>query len=112
MSTYIDLHIQNGDLVFDDDNNECYITDRAVIAQDIMHAILENGLAHLLIAERSPSGIADIKTQISLLVEDDVRIMPGTVRIERQNDEYWLLADTIEFGPISSVFNITGGSNG
>jgi len=103
MSLYRDLHIANGDLVLNAGNNPAYLTDRAVIAQDVVHAILETGLAHLLIADRGTGVTADTQTRIKLLVEDDTRVMPGTVRVEQvQNGTWWVFADTIDFGPISS----------
>ncbi len=105
---YTDIQILNGEFVLDAGLNPELLTDRDVIAQDVVHAIIETGLAHQLIGQRSPSNIADVKTQIKLLVEDDVRIMPGTVRVEQSETEtYWVFADTIEFGSIESKL-ITG----
>lgn len=102
---YIDLHISNGDVVLDAGLNPTYLTDRAVIAQDIVHAILETGLAHLLVSDRGTGVTADTQTRLKILVEDDVRIMPGTVRIEQigTSGQWWVFADTIDFGPISSL---------
>ncbi|MFK3862624.1 DUF2590 family protein [Pseudoalteromonas rhizosphaerae] len=109
MSIYRDLHIKNGDVVLDAGNNPTYLTDRDVIAQDIVHAILDTGLANLLVSDRGTGVTQDTKTKIKLLVEDDVRIMPGTVKVE-QNEinkgQWWVFAQTIEFGEISSL--ITG----
>jgi phosphosulfolactate synthase (CoM biosynthesis protein A) len=108
MTTYIDLHIQHGDIVLDAGLNPTYLTDRAVIAQDIVHAILETGLANLLVSDRGTGVTADTQTKIKLLVEDDVRIMPGTVQVQQirssQGDagNWWVFADTIDFGPIES----------
>jgi len=103
MSLYRDLHISNGDVVLDAGLNPAYLTDRAAIAQDIVHAILDTGLAHLLVSDRGTGVTADTQIKIKLLVEDDVRIMPGTVRIEEvTSGQWWVFADTIEFGPISS----------
>ncbi|WP_372942741.1 DUF2590 family protein [Shewanella sp.] len=103
MATYIDLHIKSGDIVLDAGLNPTYLTDRAVIAQDIVHAILETGLANLLVSDRGTGVTADTKTQIKLLVEDDVRIMPGTVQVEQVTaGNWWVFADTIDFGPIES----------
>ena len=98
-------------MVLDAGNNPTYLTDREVIAQDIVHAILETGLAHLLIGQRNQGELADVKTRIKLLVEDDVRIMPGTVQISEPSlGEWWVSADTINFGSISSRL-ITGVNN-
>lgn len=106
MSIYRDLHIINGDLVLDAGNNPTYLTDRAVIAQDIAHAILDTGLAHLLISDRGTGVTADTQIKIKLLVEDDTRILPGTVRVEQpSNGQWWVYADTIEFGQFS--FNLS-----
>ena len=70
---YQDMLIENGDVVLDAGRNPVLIQDRAVIAQDIKHAIIESNLAVELIAERSPSKKADIRTKLELLVEEDVR---------------------------------------
>ncbi|MPX98219.1 DUF2590 family protein, partial [Salinivibrio sp. VYel6] len=42
---YQDILIENGDVVLDDGRNPVMIQDRAVIAQDIKHAIIESGYA-------------------------------------------------------------------
>lgn len=108
MSLFIDLHINNGDVVLDAGLTPTYLTDRAVIAQDIVHAILDTGLAHLLVSDRGTGVTADTQIKIKLLVEDDVRIMPGTVRVEQESSgQWWVYADTINFGAVSS--QITSG---
>ena len=109
MSIYRDLHIKNGDVVLDAGHNPTYLTDRDVIAQDIVHAILDTGLANLLVSDRGTGVTQDTQTKIKLLVEDDVRIMPGTVQVtenEINKGQWWVFAQTIEFGEISSL--ITG----
>lgn len=52
---YQDILIENGDVVLDAGRNPVLIHDRAVIAQDIKHAIIESNVAIHLIAERSPA---------------------------------------------------------
>ena len=106
MSIYRDLQIKNGDVVLDAGNNPTYLTDRDVIAQDIVHAILDTGLANLLVSDRETGATSDTQTQIQLLVEDDLRIMPDTVRVEQNNinkGQWWVYAKTIEFDAISSL---------
>ncbi|MGF1717819.1 DUF2590 family protein [Photobacterium chitinilyticum] len=99
---YQDVLIENGDLVLDAGRNPILIQDRAVIAQDIKHAILESNLAVDLIAERSPSLKADIRTKLELLVEEDKRLVPGTVRLEEpQEGVIYVFAATIDFGDLS-----------
>ncbi|MEK1977979.1 DUF2590 family protein [Vibrio parahaemolyticus] len=96
---YQDILIENGDVVLDAGRNPILIQDRAVIAQDIKHAIIESNLAVDLIAERSPSKKADIRTKLELLVEEDVRLVPGTVRLEEPTEGMiYVFATTIDFG--------------
>ncbi|HHF3268311.1 TPA: DUF2590 family protein [Vibrio diabolicus] len=93
--------IENGDVVLDAGRNPILIQDRAVIAQDIKHAIIESNLAVDLIAERSPSKKADIRTRLELLVEEDVRLVPGTVRLdEPTGGTIYVFADTMDFGEL------------
>ncbi|EJG1637674.1 DUF2590 family protein [Vibrio alginolyticus] len=98
---YQDILIENGDVVLDAGRNPILIQDRAVIAQDIKHAIIESNLAVDLIAERSPSKKADIRTRLELLVEEDVRLVPGTVRLdEPTKGTIYVFADTMDFGEL------------
>ncbi|MEJ3599308.1 DUF2590 family protein [Vibrio vulnificus] len=99
---YQDILIENGDVVLDAGRNPILIQDRAVIAQDIKHAIIESNLAVDLIAERSPSKKADIRTKLELLVEEDTRLVPGTVRLaEPKQGTIYIFARTIDFGDLN-----------
>ncbi|EJS2607771.1 TPA: DUF2590 family protein [Vibrio parahaemolyticus] len=98
---YQDILIENGDVVLDAGRNPILIQDRAVIAQDIKHAIIESNLAVDLIAERSPSKKADIRTKLELLVEEDIRLVPGTVRLDEPTEgTIYVFADTMDFGEL------------
>ncbi|MFW9731244.1 DUF2590 family protein [Vibrio parahaemolyticus] len=98
---YQDILIENGDVVLDAGRNPILIQDRAVLAQDIKHAIIESNLAVDLIAERSPSKKADIRTKLELLVEEDVRLVPGTVRLDEPTEgTIYVFADTMDFGEL------------
>lgn len=98
---YQDILIENGDVVLDAGRNPILIQDRAVIAQDIKHAIIESNLAVDLIAERSPSKKADIRTKLELLVEEDVRLVPGTVRLDEPTEgTIYVFADSMDFGEL------------
>ncbi|EKA3120417.1 DUF2590 family protein [Vibrio parahaemolyticus] len=98
---YQDILIENGDVVLDAGRNPILIQDRAVIAQDIKHAIIESNFAVDLIAERSPSKKADIRTKLELLVEEDVRLVPGTVRLDEPTEgTIYVFADTMDFGEL------------
>ena len=99
---YIDLLIENGDFSLNAGNEPELCNNRKSIGQDIIHAIIESGLATQLIAERSPTLRADIFTQLELLIENDERIVPGTVEISEESQKrLWVTASTYDFGTLS-----------
>lgn len=98
---YIDLLIQGGDFVLNTGNEPELCNNRKSIGQDIIHSIIESGLATELIAERSPTMRADIFTRMELLIEYDERIVPGTVEISEESQKrLWVTASTYDFGGI------------
>ena len=104
---YIDLLIENGDFSLNAGNEPELCNNRKSIGQDIIHAIIESGLATQLIAERSPTLRADIFTQLELLVENDERIVPGTVEISEESQKrLWVTASTYDFGGISAQVDL------
>lgn len=104
MSLYIDLLITGNDLTLDPSNQPLLVDDRASIAQDIGHMIRESGLLVTLVAERDRFRQADCIQQLELLVEADVRLVPGTVRIlEEEKGKYLVTAKTVEFGSVEVV---------
>ncbi|MFY1028130.1 DUF2590 family protein [Actinobacillus seminis] len=101
---YLDLWIAGEDIVLDSGNQPVICNNRISIAQDIKHAILESGLATLLIAERSRILRRDIILQMMLLAEEDERLIPGTVVIiEESLNRLLLTADTYEFGKLEQA---------
>lgn len=101
MSEYLDLLITENDLVLDPGRQPEPVTDRACIAQDIGHMIRDSGLMVALVAERSPLIQRDYRQQLELLVETDVRLVPGTARVKSQgNGKYLVSAKTLEFGDV------------
>ena len=101
MSEYIDLLITENDLALDLSRQPLPVEDRACIAQDIGHMIRESGLLVTLVAERDRFRRADCIQQLELLVEADVRLVPGTVRIlEEEKGKYLVTAKTVEFGSV------------
>ncbi|EEO2527659.1 DUF2590 family protein [Salmonella enterica subsp. enterica serovar Agona] len=99
---YVDLLIQGNDFVLNTGNEPELCNNRKSIGQDIIHSIIESGLATELIAERSPTMRADIFTRMELLIEDDERIVPGKVEIgEESRTRLWITASTYDFGGIS-----------
>ncbi|EKM1607402.1 DUF2590 family protein [Escherichia coli] len=104
---YIDLLIQGGDFVLNTGNEPELCNNRKSIGQDIIHSIIESGLATELIAERSPTMRADIFTRMELLIEDDERIVPGTVEISEESRKWlWVTASTYDFGGISAQVDL------
>ncbi|HIE4715895.1 TPA: DUF2590 family protein [Klebsiella pneumoniae] len=99
---YIDLLITNDDFVLNTGNEPVLCNNRKSIGQDVIHSIIESGLATELIAERSPTLRGDIFTRMELLIEDDERLIPGTVSITEETlSRLWVTADTYDFGPLS-----------
>ncbi|SYO39285.1 DUF2590 family protein [Klebsiella pneumoniae] len=99
---YIDLLITNDDFVLNTGNEPVLCNNRQSIGQDVIHSIIESGLATELIAERSPTLRGDIFTRMELLIEDDERLIPGTVSIAEETlSRLWVMADTYDFGPLS-----------
>lgn len=99
---YIDLLIEGRSFVLNSGSEPVLCNNKKSIGQDIVHSILESGLATELIAERSPTLRGDILTRLELLIEDDTRIEPGTVVIaEESAKRLWVTAGTWDFGSIS-----------
>ncbi|MDD5598784.1 MAG: DUF2590 family protein [Victivallaceae bacterium] len=110
MATYKDVRIKDDDLNLDGDGQAAIIYDIDVIAQDLIHAIRESGYLVEMVAERSPERRELLLQKIILLVEDDERIIPGTVEITASPDNFigsagkWTLAaKTYEFGGTGSI---------
>lgn len=104
---YIDLLIENGNFVLNTGKEPELCNNRKSIGQDIIHSILESGLATQLIGERSPTLRADIFTQLELLIEEDERIVPGTVAVSEENQKrLWVTASTYDFGGISAQVDL------
>lgn len=100
---YIDLLIENGNFVLNTGKEPVLCNNRKSIGQDIIHSILESGLATQLVGERSPTLRADIFTQLELLIEEDERIVPGTVDVSEESQKrLWVTASTYDFGGISA----------
>ena len=101
MSEYIDLLIQNNDLVLDLSRQPLLIDDRASIAQDIAHMIRDSGLLVTLVAERDRLKQRDCIQQMELLVEADERLVPGTAQIiQGEPGHYLVTATTVKFGKL------------
>lgn len=93
----IDLSIVEQDLVLDSFAVPSQLTNSDVIAQDIKHRIIESGKLVELIALRNNNIVAKILTEIELIVEQDQRLKPGTIKVVKQlTGEISVTAQTIE----------------
>ncbi len=99
--SYIDLLITDNDLALDLSRQPVPVEDRACIAQDIGHMIRESGLLVTLVAERNRLKQRDCIQQLELLVEDDVRLVPGSASIRTlEPGQYLVTAKTLQFGDV------------
>ena len=101
MAIYTDLQFENDDLVLDSLGEPILIEDAACITQDIKHLIRDSGLMVQMIGQRNSAVVNDLVLQLTLMIEEDERLIPGTVAIEQTETElFFISADTYEFGPI------------
>lgn len=106
MHRYRDILITNDDITLDVGGQPLMVTGRASIAQDIVHMIRESGLLVQLIGNRDVVTRQTSIVKISLLVDTDYRIVPGTTVIEESKlGEYWLTAETVAYGPLNIRLN-------
>ncbi|HCM1918316.1 TPA: DUF2590 family protein [Salmonella enterica subsp. salamae serovar 28:r:e,n,z15] len=98
-SLYTDLFITDGDLTLNAAREPVICDNRMSIAQDMVHALMESGLPYLLVAENSPTLRDDLFTQMVILLEEDERLIPGTVFIdEERRGHLRVTASTYDFG--------------
>lgn len=103
---YIDLLITDGNFTLDSGNEPRRCNNRDSIAQDIIHSILESGITARLIGERSPTKRGDVITQLTLLVESDERLIPGTIVITEESiSRLYVTAETYDFGSVNTEVN-------
>jgi len=103
-STHIDLHIVDGDFVFNDSLSEELLQESNVIAQDVKHRIIESGILVKLVKLRNVNGISQILTELELEVEKDDRLKPGTIFVNYNTDNTLTIeAQTREYGTVQLV---------
>lgn len=98
---YIDIKVVDGAWNMDAGQQAELCDDLYSIGQDIKHAIMESGLARLLVGERNPALRDDVLVQIEQKAELDTRIIPGTATAtELDAGEIILSATAYDFGDI------------
>lgn len=101
MADYIDLLITNDDFTLDAGGIPAMTADRSSIAQDLVHMIRETGLLVELVANRSGFDKEANLLLITLEVDNDERIVPGTTRVEEPDPGVFILtATTVQYGDI------------
>lgn len=101
---HYDLRIVADDIGIGDDGEPLLIDGRPSIAQDVGHAIRESQMLVELIGERNALFRRALHQRIEQLVEDDVRIIPGTCRVTEQTNapgKLWVQAKTYEYKDIA-----------
>lgn len=78
---HIDLNVVDRDLALDSLLTPEQLTKANVIGQDIKHRLIESGLPFLLVAQRNQNSIEKVLTEVELIVEQDDRLVPGTIQV-------------------------------
>jgi hypothetical protein len=97
---YQDLLIIDRDVSLDENDNPHFIDGRESIAQDIKHMLMELNLFVELIGNRDPEKERQVFNRVTLLVDADLRIVAGTSRVIKNDEQFWVLATTIDYGDI------------
>lgn len=102
MADYVDILITDDDLTLDAGGEPQLIYDADCITQDIKHLIRDSGLMVEIIGQRNEVAIrANLQTLI-LMIEDDVRLVPGTVAISQTDTEtFYITATTYKYGVVN-----------
>lgn len=96
---HIDLNVVDRDLSFDEVLTPAQLTKTDVISQDIKHRLLESGLPFRLVGQRNINSIKMVLTEVELIVEQDDRLVPGTIQVFYGTDKsIKVLAQTKDYG--------------
>jgi hypothetical protein len=99
---YLDILITGDDITLDAGGLPVPVADRDSIAQDIVHMIRETGLLVELVGNRDVRTKARNLLLLTLEVDKDERIVPGSTEIEEVGlGLFNLKAETLEFGSIA-----------
>jgi hypothetical protein len=106
MADYVDLLITNDDFTLDAAGEPMLVYDADCIAQDIKHLIRESGLMVEIIGQRDNIKVRSNLQKLKLLIEEDVRLVPGTVVITQIDIEtFYITATTYKYGNIDFEVN-------
>jgi hypothetical protein len=101
MADYVDIRITDNDLTLNAGGEPTLLDGRDSIVQDTKHLIRDSGLLSQCIGQRDPAKVAALIQDLELMIEDDERLVPGTVAITRVNTEtFFITATTVKYGTI------------
>ena len=104
----VDILIVNGDIEVKENGSgdAVRVDERASIAQDIKHLIIESGILTDLIGERHHEKRLLYINRLKRLIDDDVRLIAGTVEItdnsvdSNNKQVLWVSAKTEKYSDI------------
>lgn len=106
MADYVDLLITNDDFTLDAAGEPMLVYDADCIAQDIKHLIRESGLMVEVIGQRDSIKVRSNLQKLILLIEDDKRLVPGTIVITQIDTEtFYITATTYKYSNINVEVN-------
>ncbi|WP_419787308.1 DUF2590 family protein [Pseudodesulfovibrio sp.] len=99
---YFDILLTEDDITLDVGGLPERCWDRDSIAQDIQNMIRESGLLVELVANRDEGKKAENLVKLTMEVDNDERIVPGSCEItEVELGRFFLQAETVEFGELN-----------
>ena len=101
MTDYVDILMDEDDIALDRAGGPLYVSGLDSIAQDIKHLVRETGLLVEMIGQRDEVSIQQNIQRLVVAVEDEPRIIPGTVKIVRTDNETLYLTATTVLGDIN-----------
>ena len=102
MAKYVDLLFTDDDLSLDSAGEPQLIFDRDCITQDVKHLVRDSGLLVEVIGQRDSVAVKANTQKLILMIEEDQRLVPGTVDITRtDNETFFITATTYDFGDLS-----------
>jgi len=102
VADYVDILITDDDLTLDVGGEPKLIYDADCITQDIKHLIRDSGLMVEIIGQRNEVDVRANLQTLMLMIEEDVRLVPGTVVITRTDTEtFYITATTYKYGAVN-----------
>ncbi|AWX99507.1 hypothetical protein A8139_05510 [Marinomonas primoryensis] len=106
MADYVDLLITNDDFTLDAAGEPMLVYDADCIAQDIKHLIRESGLMVEIIGQRDNIKVQGNLQKLERMIEDDIRLVPGTIKITQiEIETFYVTATTYKYGAINLTVN-------